>query len=130
MNYEEIVKGMETQTGFYKHKNYHIVDCESNIFIMRADITEDSLNPYGYPHGGLIFGLGDTTMGMLARRTGTKAVTRSANITYLKPAVGKYIIAKAEMVKCGKTACFLKADILNDKDEIIAVMTGDYYFID
>jgi len=130
MNYEEIVKGMETQTGFYKHNNYHIVDCESNIFIMRADITEDSLNPYGYPHGGLIFGLGDTTMGMLARRTGTKAVTRSANITYLKPAVGKYIIAKAEMVKCGKTACFLKADILNDKDEIIAVMTGDYYFID
>ena len=130
MNYEEIVKGMETQTGFYKHNNFHIVDCESNIFVMRADITENSLNPYGYPHGGLIFGLGDTTMGMLARRTGTKAVTRSSNITYLKPAIGKYIIAKAEMIKCGKKACFLKADIYNDKNDIVAVMTGDYYFVD
>ena len=69
-------------------------------------------------------------MGMLARKTGRKAVTRSANISYLKPSLGEYIIAKAEIIRCGKKACFLKADIYNDKDEVVAVMTGDYFFID
>jgi len=129
MDYEDIINEMENKIGFYKYNNFHILDCESDVFSMRADITENSLNPYGFPHGGLIFGLGDTAMGMLARRTGTKAVTRSANITYLKPAIGEYIVAKAEMIKCGKNACCIKAEIYNDKNEVVAVMTGDYYFI-
>lgn len=130
MDYEEIIKTMEVKEGFYKNNNFHIVECEGDVYKMRADLTENSLNPYGFAHGGLVFGLGDTTMGMLARRTGRKAVTRSANISYLKPSLGKYITASAEMIKCGKKACFLKAEIYNDKDEIVAVMTGDYFFIE
>lgn len=130
MDYQEIISTFEDKKSFFTNNNFHIVNCEGDVFEIRADLTDYSFNPYGFAHGGLIFGLGDTAMGMLARKTGKKAVTRSANISYLKPALGKYITAKAEIVKAGLKVCLLKADIYNDKEEIVAVMTADYYFID
>lgn len=130
MNYTEIIKKIENDEGFIKNNNYHVIESTKETITIKAEITQNSMNPYGFVHGGFIFGLGDTVMGMLAATTEKKAVTMSANISYLKPAVGKYLIAKAEFLRCGKKACFLKTDIYNDKEEIVASMTGDFFFID
>ena len=61
---------------------------------------------------------------------GRSAVTLSANITYLKPGKGNYITAQAEIVKYGKQTAFAKCNIYNEKEELIATMDGNYFFID
>ena len=73
----------------------------------KAKITKNSLNPYGIAHGGFIFGLGDTVLGMAASATGRPAVTLNSTINYLRPAKSEYIIAKAELIKAGKTLLML-----------------------
>lgn len=129
MNIEEQLKRMETEDGFFKHNNYHIHSINEKKVVLRADLTQNSNNPYGYVHGGLIFGLTDTVMGMLAAAGGKKAVTIDSNISYLKPGNGKYLIAEAEIIKAGKKICFLNSQVFNDKEELIATANSTYYYV-
>lgn len=117
------------QNGFLKHNKIKIIEVGKESSTVRLDIDEDSLNPYGIVHGGLIFSIGDTVMGVQCRTTGRNAVTLSANIDYIKPGQGKYLIAKSEVIKMGKTTSFLKARIYDEKGSLIATMSSTYYFI-
>ena len=124
---EEIRK---LENGFFKHNHYHVEKIKEKEIVLKADITDTSNNPYGFTHGGFIFGLGDTLMGILAYRSGKKAVTLDANISYLKPGTGKYLIAKGQIIKEGSNICFTKSDIYNDQKELVATLTGTYYYIE
>lgn len=131
MDKEELIEQLENNPGFYKHNNYKLVNYKKEEFVeLKAEINENSLNPYGFAHGGVIFGLGDTAMGILARTTGRKAVTLNANISYLRPIKGKYFIAKAILIKSGKNTACLRADIYNDENKISAIMDSNYYYFD
>ena len=128
MNKEEILENMKNKAGFFKHNNMQIVDIEKAI--LKTEISNDSLNVYGIAHGGLIFGLGDNAMGLLLSKTKKKGVTLSSTINYLYPGKGKWLIAKPEIIKSGKTTAVLKANIYDEEDHLIAIMNGTYYYID
>ena len=130
MEETELLNIAEDDCGFIKNNNYNVIEMTDKSVTVKAEVNETSMNPYGYMHGGFIFGLGDTAMGILASTKGERAVTISANISYLKPAVGEYLIAKAEFERCGKKVCHLKTDIFNQKNEKVAVVAGSFYYID
>ena len=117
------------QNGFLKHNHIIILESNEKTSKVKMNISENSLNPYGIVHGGLIFSMGDTVMGITIRSTGRDAVTLDGTINYLKPGKGKYLIATSEVIKVGKTTSVLMANIYNDKEELIAVMSATYYFI-
>ena len=129
MNINLALKKLEQEEGFFSHNNYHIVSITKDDITIRADITQSALNPYGHAHGGFIFGLSDTLMGMLASHTGRQAVTLESNISYLQPGTGKYLIAKGKIIKEGKNICFLQSEIYNDQKKLIATSTATYYYI-
>ena len=117
--------------GFMYHNNYSLVELkEEEYSIVKVELKEQALNPFGIAHGGLIFGLGDTAMGIVVNTKEKIAVTLSSNITYLRPAKGSYLIAKAKMVKKGKTISYLNAEIYNEKDVLVATMDADYCYVD
>ena len=115
--------------GFIKYNNFELVDILDNKVIIKAPLTENAMNPYDMAHGGFIFTLGDTAMGVLCRTTGRNAVTVNANINYLKPGKGPYLTAESEMLKQGNKICFLKANIYDSEHNLIANMEGTYYFV-
>lgn len=130
MTKDELIKNMEN-SGFIKANNITVEEIEGKkSATLKALINEESLNPYNIAHGGFIFGLGDTAMGVAASLTRRKAVTLSSTINYLKPSTGLYLIAKAELIKEGKKTAYLKTNIYNDKEELVATMDGNYYYID
>ncbi len=129
MTKEERIKELE-ENDFMKYYNFSVVEIEEGKNMsLKGKLTPGSMNMYGIAHGGYIFSLGDTAMGVVVGSTGKNAVTISSTINYLHPAKGKYLIAKAEMIKSGKKTCNLKADIFNDKDELVANMSGVYHYI-
>ena len=130
MNVQDVLNKMENEDGFFHHNNYHIVDANENNITLRADLDSNSMNPYDMAHGGLIFGLGDTVMGMIAALSGKRAITLNANISYLLPGTGKYLIAKGEIVRSGRTTCVARANIYNDEEKLIAILSSTYYYID
>ena len=130
MNKEEAIRKLIEEDGFFKHNNYEVVEATEEACTLKAKVTKNSLNPYGIAHGGFIFGLGDTVLGMASSVHGRPAVTLNSTINFLRPAKTEYIIAKAELVKEGKTTSYLQAKIYDDKDKLIASMDANYYYID
>lgn len=114
--------------GFIKHNNFKLEKQSNNDWCLSTELTEDSLNPYGFAHGGLIFSLADTIMGLKIYLLGHKAVTVDANINYLKKAQGHKLYATAEVVKEGSSICVLRANIYDENNTLIAVSTSTYYF--
>ena len=116
---ENIINNFNGMPGFIQHNNIQIEELDKN-----------SLNPSGIAHGGLVFGLADTAMGVLAYLTGRKVVTVDSNINYLKPSSGKKITCTSEAIKVGKTLGVYEAKIYNEKNELTALVTGTYFFLD
>ena len=130
MTDEELLDEMMEKNGFIKHNRFEVVEIEKGKKVtMKVELAEDSMNPYGFAHGGLIFGLGDTAMGVAARSTGRNAVTLSSNISYLKPSMGKVLRAEAEIVKSGKTTCYLRCNFYDEENALTATMDANYYYI-
>ena len=118
------------ENNFLKHNNIIIEEVNNTTARVRLDITDNSLNPYKIVHGGLIFALGDTVMGAIVRFNGRNAVTADASINFLRPGIGKYLIAKGEVIKAGKNISVLRANIYNEEDKLIATMNGTYFLGD
>ena len=129
LNKENIIKYFETIEGFIKHNNMHLESLVDNKAVMYADVSKDSMNAFNTVHGGLIFGLADTAMGVIAAASGKAVATIDSNINYLKPCTGDKIKCIAEPIKVGNTIALYKASIYNSKDELAAVITANYIFL-
>jgi len=79
-------------------------------------------------HGGVISTLMDNTgwyAAMSSLQEGQTAVTMEIKINYLKPAKGKYLLAKAEVKRAGRTTSFVTIE-LTCEEKLVAYATGTY----
>lgn len=81
------------------------------------------VNSVGVIHGGIISSLADVASANLIKADENgqqRAVTVDLNVSFLRPAMGTYLVAKAEIVREGKTLIHTLCSIYNDKDEKVA----------
>ncbi|WP_158945302.1 PaaI family thioesterase [Granulicella sp. S190] len=80
-------------------------------------------NVFGYTHGGTIFTLADTAIGLAhiaslsPEETGT---TVESKINYLRPALGGLLRSEARCVKRGQNLSFFECDVFDERDRLIA----------
>ena len=129
MNNKELLE-KAMNNGFISNNNYKIIEVKDNYCVLEGTITETSLNNFGIAHGGYIFGLADTAAGIAAMSKGRKAVTLSSNINYIKKAKGNKLIAKTLCLKEGKNISNYEVSIYDEKDNLIAKATIEYFYID
>ena len=127
---EEINEILRKDEGFFKKNHYQLEEAREDKIILKAPITNECKNLYGICHGGFIFGLGDHAMGILSSMDRRKSVTLNANINFISPGDGDYLLAEAEIIKRGKKTCFLKANIYNNDKNLVATMDSTYYYIE
>ncbi|WP_413693620.1 PaaI family thioesterase [Psychromonas sp. KJ10-2] len=108
------------------------------------DFTEGQANvelhtqPYhlqhkGFVHGGVISTLMDNTGWYAAvsnLQSGYTAVTMEIKINYLKPALGKYLLASASVKRQGRTTTFVTIELFDEKEVLVAYATGTYAVIE
>ena len=123
-------KTINETPGFIKHNNYKLEEVTNEYCKMSVELTENSINPNQTAHGGLMFGLADTTMGVLARTTGRNVTTINAQIDYLKPGKGNKITCIAEPLKVGKSTAVYRSNIYNEEETLISTVTGTFFFLD
>ena len=84
------------------------------------------------PHGGVLFTLMDTTMAWAVLSqldSGLNCTTVNLDIHYTKPAKGKFFVCSAWSThKTGRTS-FVRADIRNPKDELVAMGQATFRII-
>lgn len=92
---------------------------------IEVDLTEDSLNIWGVPHGGLLFALADVASGLAAQSTHDgKAVTVSANINFLRSSHEKHLTAIGRERRSGRSTGFFDVEITDSSGSLLA--TGQY----
>ena len=115
-------------TNFIKYNNIEIIN--NDKIEAKVNITESTLNPLQIVHGGLIFSLADTVMGLTCSKLGRKSVTLDSSINFISPGVGAYLVATCEIIKDGCKTCVLEAKIKNDTNKLVAIATGTFFYID
>ena len=123
-----MTKTIELNTGFIKNNKFELVEHSKEKIVLKAPLVENALNPYGMAHGGFLFSLGDTAMGVHCFELGHAGVTVNASINYVKPGKGNYITAETELIKEGKHLAFFKANLYDEEHNLIANMESTYYY--
>jgi acyl-CoA thioesterase len=120
---------MQLDKGFIGNNNFKLLKIADNYCEIEAEITKNSLNPYGIAHGGFIFGLADTSAGVAAKTLGKNAVTINSNIDYLHPACGGKIKATASCLKSGRTISVFEVVVTDENNKYIAKAMFNYFYV-
>lgn len=124
---------LEKDKGFIGSNNYNVIKVDENYCELEGVISESSYNNMNIVHGGYIFGLADTAAGIAALSSvfegNVNIVTVDANINYFKPGKGERLVAKANVIKPGKTLSVVEVEIYNDNNDMVAKSTMTFYYI-
>ena len=93
------------------------------------EIQARHCNALGIPMGGAVFTLADFAFAVAANQEGRDVVTQASQITFLKPAKGKYLTAIANQVKDGKRICFYEVKVTDDLGNDVAFVTINGYVV-
>jgi acyl-CoA thioesterase len=94
---------------------------------LEGEIRPEHRNAYGTAHGGVVFSLADTAMGVASNSHGPRAVALAASIHLTHPArVGEFLVAEAtELSRDASTASYEVS--VRSGDRLVATFTGTVY---
>ena len=117
--------------GFNSHNHIVVTEVGDGTSVVEVKLVQESLNPLGMAHGGLIFTLCDVATGVAARTGGRITVTLDSSIQFLRP--GKdtsKLVAHGRVVKEGRTTGLVTAEVFNDAGELLATASVMVYYVD
>ena len=93
----------------------------------RVDLTQQ----HGYLHAGVVTTIADSACGYAAYTlmpAGSEVLSVEFKVNLLRPAQGETFVARAEVIKAGKTLTVVRADVFaitrNADRELVATMQG------
>ena len=93
----------------------------------RADLTQQ----LGFLHAGVVTTIADSACGYAAYTlmpAGSEVLSVEFKVNLLRPAQGEVFVARAEVIKAGKTLTVVRADVFgiagNADRELVATMQG------
>lgn len=93
----------------------------------RPDLTQQ----HGYVHAGIITTIADSACGYAAYTLmppGSDVLAVEFKVNLMRPAKGETFLARAEVIKSGRTLTVVRADVHalsgSDKSELVAIMQG------
>lgn len=91
-------------------------------------LTNNMLNFHGIGHGGAIFTLADTALGLASNSYGKKAVALTVTINYLSPAqAGSKLIATAREQHITNHTAVYDITVIDETDKVIAIARGTVF---
>jgi uncharacterized protein (TIGR00369 family) len=108
-----------------------ILDEARQTFVCRFRLSKRYTGPPGHCHGGIIACILDDAMGKVNKLHHVVALTREMTVEYLKPVpLGKPLRVEGSEVEVRGRKHINTAEILNDKDEVLARSRGIFIAID
>jgi uncharacterized protein (TIGR00369 family) len=119
-NYERRVRQSFSRQGFMKHLGARLTELKPGAAELRAALREELTQQHGYFHGGVSGSLADVACGYAAYTLmpeDSSVLTVEYKINLLAPAAGEELIARARVVRSGKTLKICTADVFARKGE-------------
>ncbi len=100
-----------------------IVSLEAGRSVLKIEVQEKHLQPYGMVHGGVYSSMMDAACfwaGYTEIDEPLGLTTVEMKLNYLAPASSGIFIAKGNVLKSGKTLCLSEATIIDQKNKLLA----------
>ena len=108
-----------------------ILDEQRQTFVCRFRLSKRYTGPPGHCHGGIIATILDDAMGKVNKLRHVVALTREMTVEYLKPVpLNKPLRVVGRESKVRGRTHVNTAEILNNKNEVLARSTGIFIAID
>ena len=124
---------MKNIKDFLKNDNFaaisgiEILEASPGYAKARMNIEEKHLNALKTVQGGAIFTLADLTFAAASNAYGNVAVAINANISFVKAATGKTLIAEAKETSINPKISTYPVNITDDKGDLVAIFHGMGY---
>src|SRR4051794_19991235 len=115
----ELVERVTYAPGYTKAVGTRVESAEAGYVVMSLARTDHLLQANGFFHGGVIAGLADHAAGgavTTAMRPGRFAVTVNLQVSFLAPAKGSSLIARARAIQVGSTIGVGWVDVVSVAD--------------
>jgi len=112
---------------YWAHMGIEFIDVGEGAAESRIQLRDHHFNYNDVVHGGVISGLIDSAAGLAVRSLRTPEeiaerphATSDLHVTYLGPATGTELVAKARVLKAGRTAIFTSVEVFDDRQRMVA----------
>ena len=115
----ELVERVTYAPGYTKSVGTRVESAEAGYVVMSLAKTDHLLQANGFFHGGVIAGLADHAAGgavTTAMPPGRFAVTVNLQVSFLAPAKGTLLIARARALQVGGTIGVARVDVVSIAD--------------
>ena len=116
--------GMMGRDAYAELTGLEVVLAEPGRAEVRLPITPKVLNGHGNVHGGAIFTLADYAGALASNMHGDATMATNGSISFLRPARGDVLFAKAKTIKAGRRVKFQAVEIYDGRNELVAIFQG------
>lgn len=116
---------------FMEYNGIEICSISLEHSVLKATISDNSKNPYGMVHGGLLYTMMDCSAGITARADNHNYVTQNVNVTYLGNVKDENVIyAEGTVIKRGKTVTVIHTIARTEAGKLLADGTVSMFRLD
>jgi len=117
---------------FEHHLKLEVADRHDDGVTIHFPLKPEFLNSEGVLHGGIIATIADEAAWHAIEHhfaKATKCTTTELKVNYLRPIFGDKVIARAYLVRAGKTLCVSRIDIFDDMKNLAAIAIVTYMLL-
>lgn len=129
-NFEARVRASFTKQQFMTMMGAEMTDVSAGRVTLRQPFREPLTQQHGFLHAGAIAALADSACGYAALTlmpAEAAVLSVEFKVNMLAPAMGDAIIARAEVIRPGKTIMVCRADVVSvtgREEKLVAAMQG------
>lgn len=128
---ERVARGMMQRDAFSQWLGIEIVDIAAGRCTCRMTVRAEMVNGFGVGHGGIVFSLADSAFAFACNSSGFVTMSIDNTVTYPRPvAVGDMLTAVASEEAASKRISYYRAEVRNQRDEVVAMFRGTAYRTD
>jgi len=117
---------------FENHLKLSVAERHADGVTVHFPIVPEFLNTEGVLHGGIIATIADeAAWHAIENHFGkrTNCTTTELKVNYLRPILGEKAVARAYLVRAGKTLCVSRVDIMDDANQLAAIAIVTYMLL-
>ncbi|MBC7326037.1 MAG: hydroxyphenylacetyl-CoA thioesterase PaaI [Moorella sp. (in: Bacteria)] len=128
MDFLQAIKEKYTADNFPRSLGIELLELAPGYARVAMTLKESMVNFHGIGHGGAIFTLADTALGLASNSKGVQAVALTVTINYLTPArAGMRLIATAQEEHLTRRTGVYRITVNSSGGEAIALVRGTVY---
>lgn len=85
-----------------------------------VEVNENTTNPWGMIHGGVLFMISDNCAGATAATLGHKTVTLNSSINYIKGAKAGKVYATPKIIHNGRSTVVVEVTVVDEEGNTIS----------